>query len=196
MAVLKYKKPFRAALVLATLTILIGSGSLVAYLVRYSATSEQVCQLCHPELLALWKKSNGHPADQTQCFECHSQAHEILPKEWNIFRHVRDNFVPPEYLADDSMTSQRCIDCQEDILNLDYQPKKQIVRINHRYHHAESLSCTDCHRTAGHEYLSGGTNRPSAEECLDCHLKEFEGPPKSQKCLNCHDVMLAPGKSR
>jgi hypothetical protein len=195
MTAFEYKKPFRIILASAILVILVGCGSLVAYLVRYSATSDRVCQRCHPEITALWEKSNGHPADQTKCFACHSQAHRILPANLNLLRHLRDNLVPPEYLADDQQTSQRCLDCHQDVLEADFQPKKKTIKINHRYHQAECLSCTDCHRTAGHEYLTDGSNRPTVEECLHCHLKEFEGPPKSLKCLNCHDVLLAPGRT-
>lgn len=190
-----HKRPLKISLALVIIIILIGSGSLIAYLIRYSATSERVCQQCHPEIITLWKNSNGHPSDQTKCYECHSQTHKAIPKDLNFFKHARDILAPPEYLADDPLTSQRCLDCHEDILNPGYKLKKQIIKMNHRFHHEEGLTCTDCHRSAGHEYATGGTNRPSVEDCLNCHLKEFEGPPKNQKCLNCHDVMLAPGKT-
>jgi hypothetical protein len=53
----------------------------------------------------------------------------------------------------------------------------------------------DCHRTAGHEYMEASANRPGIEECRECHLKEFTGPPKSQKCFSCHDVILTPGRT-
>lgn len=169
-------------------------AGLAAYLVRYSATSNRACAKCHPELVELWKKSEGHPAQKTGCYQCHSQAFKIPPLEWNILRQGRDQLVPPEYLADDELTSQRCLDCHQNVLYLGYELKKKIIKLNHRIHNDEGLSCVDCHRGTGHEYLNGGSNRPSASECLGCHHKEFEGPPKSQKCFNCHEVILAPGK--
>ena len=117
-----------------------------------------------------------------------------MPQDWNIFRHYRDQLAPPEYVADDELTSERCLDCHEEILNLDYKVKRKVIKFTHRFHIQEGLNCVDCHRTAGHEYMAKGTNRPSIRECLDCHRREFEGPPKNQKCLNCHDVMLTPGR--
>ncbi len=165
------------------LIILLGVGGSVAYLIRYSAMSEKVCEQCHSELIELWRKSSGHPAESTTCSECHSRGKRLIP------------FVSPEYLADDELTSQRCLECHEDVLEWGYRVKKQVIHFNHRIHKHEDLDCVDCHRTAGHEYLSGGTNRPSVPECLECHIREFFGPPKNQKCLNCHDVMLAPGRT-
>lgn len=191
----RYKKQFRIIIGLIVLVIFIGMGSITAYLVRYSATNELVCRQCHPELSDLWKKSKGHPADQTRCYECHSRGFKFMPKGWNLLKHARDQIVPPEYLADDELTSQRCLDCHEDILDLGYKVKKKVINFNHRFHWGEGLDCVDCHRTAVHEYMTDGTNRPTIWECLECHIREFEGPPKNQKCLNCHDVMLAPGKS-
>lgn len=180
---------------LLLLLLFIAAGCVTAFLVRYSATSERVCRQCHPELSELWKNSNGHPADQTSCYQCHSREFTISPGGGNILRHARDQLAPPEYLADDELTSQRCLDCHEDVLEPDYVIKKKVIQFNHRYHRGEGLDCVDCHRTAGHEYMTGGTNRPTVTECLDCHIREFEGPPLSQKCLNCHDVLLGPGKS-
>jgi len=194
MSLSKYKKRFRVIFWLLVIVIVIGGSMGVAYLVRYSATHEQGCVRCHPEHLDLWRESKGHPASETACYECHSKGLDIIPKKWNIFKHARDQLVPPEYIADDELTSQRCLDCHLDVLNLGYRVKKKVINFTHRYHFGEGLTCVDCHRMAGHEYLTGSTNRPSISECLECHRREFEGPPKNQKCLNCHDVMLAPGK--
>jgi len=190
----RYKKTFWVILWMVLTVMLIGGGSIIGYIVRFSGTDERVCGQCHPELVDLWRESKGHPAEQTKCHHCHARAHRFLPEEWNLIKHARDQLVPPEYLADDDLTSQRCLDCHPDVLDLGYIIKKKTLRFNHRVHCDESLMCVDCHRTAGHEYLLDSTNRPGISECLDCHRKEFEGPPKNQKCLNCHDVMLVPGK--
>jgi hypothetical protein len=190
----KYKKPFRTLFFLMVIVIVLVGGAGVAYLVRYSTTYDQGCARCHPELIVPWSMSKGHPAEETGCFQCHSRGIEIIPKQWNIIRHTRDQLVPPEYLADDELTSQRCLDCHEEVLNLGYQVKKKVINFTHRYHFDEGLICVDCHRMAGHEYITGSTNRPSILECLECHRREFEGLPMNQKCLNCHEVMLAPGK--
>ena len=192
----KFKKKFRLLFALFILILLISAGYVTAFLARYSATSERVCRQCHPELSELWIKSNGHPSDQTSCYQCHSREFTFKPEGWNVFQHFRDQLAPPEYLADDGLTSQRCLECHLDILEFNYQVKKKVIQFNHRYHRDEGLECVDCHRSTGHEYMTEGTNRPSVTECLECHIREFEGPPKNQKCLNCHDVMLAPGKSR
>ncbi len=166
----------------------------VGYLVRYSATSERVCAQCHPELIELWQNSSGHPAKSTSCYECHSKGFKFSPDRWNILAHARDQFVPPEYLADDELTTQRCMDCHLDVLDLGYTVKKKVIKFNHRFHIQEELDCIGCHRTSGHQYLLGGTNRPSIPECVDCHYREMDGQPKDRECMNCHDVMLAPGR--
>jgi hypothetical protein len=188
-------KQLKILLLLTVIVILISGGAVVAYLVHYSATSQRLCAQCHPEHAELWKQSKGHPAETTSCHECHSESPRIMPVGWNIVKHTRDQLVPSEYLADDELTAKRCLECHEDILDVGYQVKKKVINFTHRIHFGESLSCVDCHRTAGHEYMINGTNRPHVTECLDCHIKEFLGPPKNQKCLNCHDVMLAPGKT-
>lgn len=190
----KSKKTFWVTLGMVLAVIVISSGSVIGYLVRFSGTDQRVCEQCHPELVELWRASKGHPAAQTRCHHCHAHGHRVLPEGWNVIKHARDQLVPPEYLADDALTSQRCLDCHPEVLELGYMSKKKTLKFTHRIHHGESLTCVDCHRTAGHEYLTDGTNRPGILECLECHRKEFEGPPKNQKCLNCHDVMLVPGK--
>ena len=177
MAAQKYRKKYWLILSLLIIAVLIIVGGGVGYLVHFSATDAIVCAQCHQEIVELWKNSKGHPSQSTTCSQCHS-------------RH----FVPSEYLADDLLTSQRCLDCHEDVLGLGYTVIKKVIKYNHRIHRQEGLECIDCHRNAGHEYLAGGTNRPSIKECLPCHRKEFEGPPKKMDCLNCHDVMLAPGR--
>ena len=194
MSPLRYRKKFWIVLALATLVLLAGSGGITAYFVRYTATSESSCKQCHPELTELWKKSNGCPANQTKCYECHSRIQKSHSRDWNLIRKARDHFIPPEYLADDEVTSQRCLDCHADVLNFGYTVKKKVIKFTHRFHDEEGLICVDCHRTAGHEYMTGSTNRPTIEECLPCHRREFEGPPQNQKCLNCHEVMMVPGK--
>ncbi len=178
MSAVKYKKRFWTIILFMSILVLLIVGGSIGYLVRFSATNEAVCAQCHQELIELWKNSNGHPAHSTSCFACHSEQ-----------------LVPSEYLADDSLTSQRCLDCHEEVLELGYVIKKKVIKYSHRIHRQEGLDCIACHRNAGHEYLSQGTNRPSVGECIPCHIKEFEGPPKSLECLNCHDVMLAPGRT-
>jgi hypothetical protein len=190
----KYKKRFWVTLALTGAIVLCIVGGAVAYLVRYSATSEKVCGQCHPDLIELWKNSAGHPAGSTTCYECHSKGMKILPSSWSILAHIRDQFVPPAYLADDELTSQRCMDCHTDVLNPGYTVKKKVIKFNHRVHFLDGLECIECHRTAGHEYLAGGTNRPSIPECIDCHYREMDGPPKDRECRNCHEVMLVPGR--
>jgi len=173
----KYKKKFWLILSLLVVVGLMAVGGGVGYLVHFSGTNVIVCAQCHPDIVDLWKNSNGHPAQSTTCYQCHSH-------------HI----VPPEYVADDSLTSQRCLDCHEDVLSLGYAVKKKVILYNHRIHIQEGLECIECHRNAGHEYLTGSTNRPSIAECLPCHRKEFDGPPKKLDCMNCHEIMLAPGR--
>jgi len=195
MAAFRYKKRFWLIAGPVALIFLLSAGGFGVFLVRYSATGRAVCRQCHPELIGLWENSNGHPADTTSCHECHSQARKVLPSSWNVLRHLRDQIAPPEYLADDVLTTQRCLDCHEEVLTLGYKVKKKVINFTHRIHIEEALECVDCHRTSGHHYMRESTNRPTINECIDCHIKDFTGPPKSQKCLSCHDVMLAPGKT-
>jgi len=176
MGLRRYRMRFRLIICISLLILLAFAGYVTAYLVRYSATSERICRQCHPDLSPLWRESNGHPADLTDCYQCHSRSFKLVPEGWNIFQHARDQIV-------------------QDVLDLNYKIKKKVITFNHRIHYGEGLECVDCHRTSGHEYMTGSTNRPTVSECLLCHIKEFEGPPKNRKCLNCHDVMLAPGRT-
>jgi len=176
---IKRRREFWVVITILFFLICAAASAAVLTLVRYSGRHERSCRQCHPEIYQLWKSSKGHPSQETSCFECHAHNHPL---------------VPPEYIADDDLTAVRCLDCHEDVLDFGYQIKRKIVKFNHRQHIHEGLDCVDCHRTAGHETMAEGTNRPSISECQDCHLKEFQGPPRNQQCLNCHDVILAPGK--
>ncbi|MBN1224259.1 MAG: NapC/NirT family cytochrome c [Candidatus Aminicenantes bacterium] len=194
MALPRYKKKFWLIVSLLILIVVLGAGTVSVYFVRYSATSTKVCNSCHPVVASLWKGSHGCPPEKTSCMECHSRGRKIIPDNWNILRHMRDQIAPPEYSADRELTSQRCLDCHEEVLDFGYEPIKKVIQFTHRYHIAEDLDCMDCHKNAGHEYMKDATNRPSIKECIQCHIKDFTGAPKSAKCLNCHDVMLVPGK--
>lgn len=175
----RFKRPFWFIMGALALLVLLGGSSAVLTLVRYTARNSSACRPCHPQIFELWKTSKGHPAEETSCFGCHAGVHMV---------------VPSEYLADDDLTSQRCLDCHQVVLDYGYVIKKKIIKFSHRQHIHEGQDCVDCHRSAGHEYMTDGTNRPTINHCQDCHFREFEGPPKSQKCLNCHDVLLSPGK--
>ena len=175
----RYRRPFWIIVGSLILVLLIGGSSAVVTLARYSTRHETACRQCHPQIFQLWKESKGHPARDTSCFDCHAEPHAV---------------VPDEYIADDDLTSKRCLECHEDVLEFGYMIKKKIINFNHRQHIHEGSDCIDCHRSAGHEYMEDGTNRPTIRECQDCHYREFEGPPKNQKCLNCHEVLLVPGK--
>jgi hypothetical protein len=177
MANYKYKKRFWVMLSLLIFISLIVMGGGIGYFTHFSAAHEKVCAQCHPDIYELWKNSKGHPAESTTCFRCHS-----------------DHLIPSVYSADDPLTSERCLDCHKDVLEFGYTVKRKVVKYTHRIHRQENLECVECHRNAGHEYMPGGTNRPSITECMPCHLKEFDGLPKNLECLNCHDVMLAPGR--
>jgi hypothetical protein len=163
-------------------------------MVRYSSTNPSICEQCHPDYKNHWVESNGHPADETSCHECHYRKPQHLFKGGNPVGNLRDWVVPAEYVADDQVTSQLCLDCHEDVLELGYSVKKKVIEFNHRVHHSEGLECMDCHRSTGHTPMKNSTNRPGIRECLNCHWKEFQGPPKNMKCLNCHEVMLLPGR--
>jgi len=195
MTVFGYRKQFWFIAVPAVLLLLLGGGGFGIYLVRYSATGRAVCRQCHPEHIELWENSNGHPSESTSCHECHSEGRRVIPSDWNVFRHVRDQIAPPEYSADDTLTTRRCLDCHEEVLEIGYEIKKKVINFTHRIHIEEALECIDCHRTSGHHTMDESTNRPTINECVDCHIKDFTGPPKNRKCLSCHDVMLVPGKA-
>lgn len=183
----------RAVTVLIVVFLFAAAGGM-AMLARYSSTNTAVCRSCHPEHTELWEHSHGHPAELTGCRQCHSRKFQAVPDGINILEHYRDQLAPPKYLADDQLTDQRCLDCHEDVLSWDYEVQKKIITFSHRIHAQEGLTCIDCHRTAGHVTRANATNRPTVWECVDCHRKEFQGPPANQKCLNCHDVLLIPGR--
>lgn len=175
----KFKRSFWIIVSFFIMIIFFMGSFIVLSLARYSTRHELACKQCHPQIFQLWKDSKGHPSKETSCFACHSSSHIT---------------VPPEYLADDDLTSEQCLYCHEDVLDYGYTFKKTIIKFNHRQHVHEGQNCVACHRSTGHEYMTDGTNRPTIVECQDCHFREFEGLPKNQKCLNCHDVLLVPGK--
>lgn len=174
-----YRKRFWVVISLLILFIAAAGSAAVLSFVSYTGRHERSCRQCHPLIYQLWKDSQGHPAALTTCSQCHARGRTI---------------APAEFLADDDLTAGLCLSCHEIVLDIGYEIQKQIVKFNHRRHIHEGMVCVDCHRASGHEYMTGGTNRPSIGECQGCHFREFQGPPENQNCLNCHDVLLAPGK--
>lgn len=72
------------------------------------------CASCHLELTAMWKRSQGHPADRVTCHQCHAQ-HAQLPESPNLGAFVRDQLIPEKYLSSDERINARCEGCHQEI---------------------------------------------------------------------------------
>ena len=159
-------------------------------------TSPSQCASCHPEITQLWQDSQGHPADQVSCYQCHAQ-HPTLPDSPNVFAYVRDTLIPEKYRSSVDRVQSRCMECHEGIPTAETEQKK-LVKINHKVHLVDplpvegqepvTLGCLDCHATIAHDLGDRMTNRPRMAGCFAgaCHKKDRT----KEGCLTCHYQML------
>jgi hypothetical protein len=183
-----------AAVLLAT-----GVG-FFAWGARWVNTSPTQCATCHPELTAMWSRSQGHPAAKVTCHECHAE-HAQAPAKPNLAAYLRDEFIPEKYLSTDLRLQNRCESCHKDMRSADKE-KKQLIRINHKLHLAPildpqgrkiQLGCLDCHRTIAHDKAQVETNRPLMTGCFaaSCHVKDRT----KDNCRRCHyQQLIEPGQ--
>ncbi len=177
---------FLAVLALAGLTAFVAGA-------RWVNTSPSQCASCHPELTAMWKRSQAHPADRVSCHGCHAQ-HGELPESPNVLAYVRDTLIPEKYLAADERIEPLCEGCHEGIRAAETERDK-IIKLNHKVHLAPPadgqapLGCLDCHRNIAHDKAQVETNRPTMAGCFtgDCHRKDRN----KDNCRRCHYQHLA-----
>ncbi len=166
---------------------------------RWVNTAPSQCASCHGELTAMWKRSQGHPADRVSCYECHGQ-HATLPVGPNLLGFVRDQLIPEKYFSTDERLESKCRGCHEAILTAETEQKK-FIRVNHKVHLAGKddrgrpleMQCLDCHRNLAHDKAQIETNRPTMTGCFvgDCHRKDRN----KDNCRRCHYQHLAePGE--
>jgi hypothetical protein len=84
------------------------------WVARTVNTAPAQCASCHLELTAMWKRSQGHPADRVTCYQCHAQ-HAQLPESPNLGAFVRDQLIPEKYLSSDERINARCEGCHQGI---------------------------------------------------------------------------------
>ncbi|MEW6489064.1 MAG: hypothetical protein AB1578_14250, partial [Thermodesulfobacteriota bacterium] len=84
------------------------------WMARTINTAPAQCASCHLELTAMWKRSQGHPAERVTCYECHAQ-HAELPESPNLGAFVRDQLIPEKYLSSDERINARCEGCHQGI---------------------------------------------------------------------------------
>ncbi|MHB8766617.1 MAG: hypothetical protein ACYDA8_20090 [Deferrisomatales bacterium] len=193
---------------IAGLIAVLALAGLVVFFVgaRHINTTPSQCASCHPEVTAMWKRSQGHPAGVVTCHECHGQ-HAEVPAGPNIFAFVRDQLIPEKYFSADERVEGRCRGCHEPILSADTEQKK-LIRVNHKLHltgvdaqgrpvafegRPLELKCLECHRTVAHDKAQVETNRPTMAGCFtgDCHRKDRN----KDNCRRCHYQHLAePGQ--
>lgn len=96
------------------LTVVVLAGVAAFFWVaRTINTAPAQCATCHPELTAMWKRSQGHPADRVTCHQCHA-AHAEPPSSLNVGAFVRDQLIPEKYLGQDERIQGRCEGCHGD----------------------------------------------------------------------------------
>jgi len=167
---------------------------------RWVNTSPQQCATCHPELTAMWQRSQGHPEEKATCHDCHSE-HAQAPVRPNLAAYARDELIPEKYLSTDARLQSRCEGCHKDMRQADKE-KKQLIRLNHKVHLAPildpqgrqiQLGCLSCHRTIAHDKALVETNRPRMTGCFagSCHQKDRN----KDNCRRCHyQQLVEPGQ--
>jgi len=145
------------------------------FAIRYIATNNLACETCHPNLYAMWQESKAHPKEKSNCRECHTKkAYQMKPI----------------YLSDPETINVHCESCHDDLFEKVQVEKVKIIKISHKRHLNENLTCFDCHRNVAHDKVDPATNRPRKQICLNCHVREIEGSPEDAACMMCHYIIL------
>lgn len=177
-----------------------GLGAFVAG-ARWVNTTPNQCATCHPELTAMWSRSQGHPAAKVTCHECHAE-HSQAPAGPNLVAYARDAAIPEKYLSTDVRVEGRCQGCHPNMAAVDKE-KRPVIKLNHKVHLAPltdakgktvKLGCLSCHRNLAHDKARLETNRPRMTGCFagECHRKDRN----KDSCLRCHyQRLLEPGQT-
>jgi hypothetical protein len=97
------------------LAVVVLAGVAVFFWVaRAINTAPAQCATCHPDLTAMWQRSQGHPSDRVTCYQCHAQ-HAELPHSLNVGAFVRDEIIPEKYLSGDDRIQERCEGCHPEM---------------------------------------------------------------------------------
>jgi nitrate/TMAO reductase-like tetraheme cytochrome c subunit len=183
------------------LTVLVFAGMAgFFWFARTIKTTPYECATCHPEITEMWKGSQGHPAAQVTCYECHA-PHAAPPESANVPALVRDELIPPRYYSADELVEARCEGCHPKMREAETEVKK-VIKVNHKVHLVTAkdtqgkplaMRCLDCHRNITHDKAQIETNRPTMEGCFagQCHPKDRN----KDNCRRCHYQQLAePGQ--
>ena len=154
------------------LTIIIPS---ILFSIQFFATTPVACKSCHPDLFTLWEKSKVHPKDKSDCLDCH------IHKKYQI---------KPIYSSEQKTVSNNCISCHEDLFEQTQIQKVKLIKISHKKHLQENITCFECHRNVAHDKVSPATYRPRKKMCLRCHIREIEGSLEDEACMMCHYITL------
>ncbi len=142
---------------------------------QFGATNPRACRGCHPNLYAMWEESKVHPKSKSDCEDCHIKAKYQ---------------AKPLYLADPTTVNYHCESCHEDLFEQIQVEKIKLVKISHKRHLNENITCFTCHRNVAHDKEIPSTYRPRKQVCLSCHLREIEGSAQDEACLMCHYIIL------
>ena len=180
--------------------VVFGGVGIFIWFTRTINTTPHQCATCHAEITAMWKRSQGHPADRVTCYECHAQ-HAEAPASANVFGLVRDQLIPEKYFSSDERVEARCEGCHPKTREAETEVKK-VIKVNHKAHlvtakDAEgkplAMRCLACHRNVAHDKAQIETNRPTMAGCFagQCHPKDRN----KDNCRRCHYQQLAePGQ--
>ena len=138
-------------------------------------TNPRACQGCHPNLYAMWEESKVHPKSKSDCEDCHVKAKYQ---------------AKPLYLADPSTVNNHCESCHGDVFEQIQVEKVKLIKISHKRHLNENITCFTCHRNVAHDKEIPSTYRPRKKVCLSCHLREIEGSAQDEACMMCHYIVL------
>jgi len=150
------------------LAVLVLAGVAVFFWVAHTInTAPAQCATCHPELTAMWHRSQGHPADRVTCYECHAQ-HAEAPSSLNVGAFVRDQLIPEKYLSSDERIQGRCEGCHDQIrasgIGRELVAAKYALREASAV--ASQLDASDRKVALGAEYLNGEAGEVGAERLL------------------------------
>ncbi len=153
--------------------LITGIATLTAF--RFVDAHPRSCKSCHPVLYSMWEESKVHPKDESDCKDC----------------HVSGKYqAKPLYLANYNTVDNHCESCHQDMWENIKVEKVKLIKISHKRHLNENVTCFTCHKNIAHDKESPFTYRPRKKVCLNCHIREIEGSPQDEACMMCHYIIL------
>lgn len=136
---------------------------------HFVMTYQKTCLHCHVTQTRMERWGQWTLPSRVACTECHGETGKILPHK---------------YTASAEFVTKNCEHCHEGMEKKGMHTSA-ILKFNHKFHIQEmELKCVDCHMTEVHQAMVKGMNRPTHNNCIDCHEEVRKG--ESESCELCH----------